>query len=184
MNDCLNIDNVSRLTRLAAEFGPYLFAVLLLMMTGPFAIKLAFPSFVAREENVRKLVWVWVIGTFMIIATSIIWWMASPLLSTMSSFTYRGIIYNVPAKERISPIPGDELYFIEMPGGNYQFILITNKRIYGDSKIYLSWVSSDMTNQNSPGGYGGTKLPFKFNPEQKKYAFMVKSDAAQISPID
>lgn len=177
MASCFDIDYIDRLTRLAFQFGPYLFTVVLLVV-GLTAIKRSDP------QQSPRLTWLLVLFSLAMVTATSGYWMYYQFPPTRYLEVYRGTIYNIPLNDRINAVPGDDLFLVEMGNGDYQFVLVTNKPMAADRVIPLSWISKEVVRTDQAGGYGGTKLLFNFSVSRDRYMYYVRDNKAQIMPLD
>jgi hypothetical protein len=185
-------DIATSLTKLASDYGPFLFAILFALIV-PVRTYQNFrdctTKFPAPNEFQRDLIresemyfrYTWIAG-FVLIAFSVAWWLylnydIQRLRDSHYYVRYNAVISNVSANDELDISDQDAyLYFVNTPYPHYQFVLLRQNPVSSVEPFVLNWLDR----RQAPGqsGLGGQFVTLVFDPKQQNYT--LRRDATQL----
>jgi hypothetical protein len=180
-------DIAASLTKLASDYGPFLFAILFTLIVPIRAYQnfrdcaAKFPEPTATEqclvrESELYFRSTWIAG-FVLIAFSVGWWLYlnwDVLHHKDRSYwiTYEGEISGVTPDDVLDAQQNAHTYMwaVDYPYRHYQFLVLTHAPVSDPILIPIYWLSvQQMGGRQS--GYGPHSVSFKFDPKQSVYQF-------------
>ncbi len=189
-------DIAASLTKLASDYGPFLFAILFTLIVPvrayqnfrDCASKFAEPTDSERlliRESELYFRSTWVAG-FVLIAFSVGWWLYlnwDVLHRTDKNYwiTYEGEISGITSDDVLDAQRDAHTYMwvVDYPYRHYQFLVLTQTPVSTPISIPLYWLSVQQT-AGHQSGYGPQYVSFQFDPKRTVYELKRKGNGLTI----
>ncbi len=190
--------SVEHLTKLAFDYGPFLFAILFTLlvparaMSGYRSLMAAYPAPSEQQGRAIRESQVyfrccWMAG-FVLVAISVGWWVYQNWQTVKHddtySVTYTGVIYGVGDTDKLDGASDQPIYLIRTESGGdqfYKYILIVKRPLNGDQKLVLRWINAGQADGQA-SGLGGQTVMFDMRPDVISYEFKTDGGHPSILP--
>jgi hypothetical protein len=185
------------LAKAALQYGPFLFAIIYILVVPPYAHVVWRRSLNATADIAERNKLLaesrlyfrssWVFGICLVVC-SIFWWMYTQQIDS-ATHAYSGYITGLqPEDQLLSVSPDDNQYLVPANiDGSYQyrFVYVSTKRIGELVELHVSYVNNSVTPTPRGRGVPVLLIPFKLKPGETHYKFI--SDpmgGAMVVPVD
>lgn len=178
-------DLATSMTKLASDYGPFLFAILFSLIVPLRAFQnfrdctMKFPSpdatqsmLIHESETYFRSTW---IAGFVLIAFSVGWWLylhfdQRVVIDNNYWVSYEGEISGVSTDDVLDSAPNGHVYVwaVDQPYRHYQYIVLQHPE-EALGPISLLWLSASKANQQNQG-YDVLSVPFVLDPKKTAYA--------------
>jgi hypothetical protein len=185
------------LAKAALQYGPFLFAIIFILVVPPYAHAIWRRSFkaTADADELSRLLREsrlyfrssWLFGMFLVLC-SILWWAYTQNLD-LSTHAYAGFITGLhPEDQLLSISPDDNEYLVPANiDGNiqYRFVYVSPRRINDTIDLRVSYVNNKATPAPEGKGVPTLLILFKLKAGQPHYKFVVDPNSgAMVVPVD
>jgi hypothetical protein len=178
----------------ALQYGPFLFAIIFVLIVPPYAHAIWRRSFAATKdpaelsglltEGRMYFRYSWLFGVFLVLC-SILWWGYTQNLDR-ETHAYTGYITGLQAEDELLSITTDDNEYL-VPANRdgivgYRFVYLSPQKLTQTLDLYVSYVNKAVP---PPEGKGTASLQilFKLKPDQRIYRFST-DHGAMVTPID
>jgi hypothetical protein len=186
------------LSKAALQFGPFLFAILFIVVVPPYAHTIWRRSLSAANNTalLNESKWYfrssWMFGMFLVLC-SILWWGYTKQLDIISAregqFTaYSGYVTGLAQEDQLlSASPEDNEYLVPANINGtiqYRFVYLSHKQLENIVSLTISYVNLRASAPSSGKGVAALFIPFKLKPGETHYEFVVdKEKGAMVVPV-
>jgi hypothetical protein len=180
----------------ALRYGPFLFAILFVLVVPPYAHAIWRRSFTATKDpaELNELLtegrlyfrYSWLFGVFLVLC-SILWWGYTQDIDR-SMHAYTGTIIGLQTEDQLSSAAADDNdYLVPTPVGSqvqYRFVYLSPQRLTDPLDLYVSYVNNAAPLADGKGALS-LLIVFKLKPDKKDYKFFIDpTKGAMIAPLD